>query len=162
MFYSEWLFLKFKKKSAFRQFGFINQSVRDVREIAGCRVKGWGVERNKRQEYFSGCRGKTAVSVCMWIWEKSGYAKASSMAAVQSQCVCIYIYISTLAAAINLFFASSEIPQQSGESLASRVESSERCFWLCIHAGAPTKKEPRVTSERFSDHVLQLCTTEQR
>lgn len=50
-------FQSLKRKSACRQFGFINQSVKDVTEIAGCRVRdggggggGGGVGRKKKRQ----------------------------------------------------------------------------------------------------------------
>lgn len=48
MFYSESLFSKFEKKSACRQFGFINQSVEDVTETGRCRGERWRGRRKTK------------------------------------------------------------------------------------------------------------------
>lgn len=48
MFYSESLFSKFEKKSACRQFGFINQSVEDVTEMGRCRGERWRGRRKTK------------------------------------------------------------------------------------------------------------------
>lgn len=48
MFYSESLFSKFEKKSACRQFGFINQSVKDVTETGRCRGERWRGRRKTK------------------------------------------------------------------------------------------------------------------
>jgi len=49
------LFGEFEKQSACRQFGIINQSVKDVKEKAGWRVRARERKKASRREYFSAC-----------------------------------------------------------------------------------------------------------
>lgn len=117
MFYSAWLFSEFEKKSACRQFGFVNQSVKDVTEIARCRVRDGGRERERKTAdgNISQLAEAKLPSLSIYEFSNGGCAWASSAAACQSQnqffcpievCVCIYYILVT---SINLFFVSSEM-----------------------------------------------------
>lgn len=129
MFYSESLFSKFEKKSACRQFGFINQSVKDVTEIAGCRVGDGGGGREKTADgNISQLAEAKLPSVSVYEFRNGGCARASTPVhgclselklVFSPNEVCIY---TILWQHLSIFFASSEISEWRVTGFLGRVK----------------------------------------
>lgn len=109
MFYSESLFLEFEKKSACHQFGFINQSVKDVTEIARCRVRDGGVGGQQTGIFLSLLRQNCHHCLYMNLGTTDVLEHRPRLLKLVFSEMCVYTLFFGNIYLENVFFESSEI-----------------------------------------------------